>query len=96
MELRTSHHRPFAVPAQKVRPSDYLFRAVAMDLKHFGEERRRPILDVIKENYGDGEQGEITRVVMSRLVTKAAAIPADTTTSGWADKLVADRDWRFY
>lgn len=82
------HARPFAAPAQKVRPMDYIFKALAVDLKHFGEERRRPILEVLKENYGDGDVGETTRTVMARMITRAAAIPADTTTSGWADTLV--------
>jgi len=85
--LRTNN-RPFAAPGQKIRPADYIFRAIAMDLRHFGEERRRPILDIIKEEYGDGEHGELTRVIASRFITKAAAIPADTTTSGWASNFV--------
>lgn len=80
--------RPFAAPAEKIRPSDYIFKAIAVDLKHFGEGRKRPILDVLKENYGDGDHGAMVRTIMAQMVTKAAAIPADTTTSGWADKLV--------
>ena len=79
------NHRPFAAPAEKIRPSDYIFKAIAVDLKSFGEKRSRPILDVLKETYGEND---VIRTVMARLVTKAAAIPADTTTSGWADTLV--------
>jgi HK97 family phage major capsid protein/HK97 family phage prohead protease len=77
--------KPFAAPAEKVRPSDYIFKAIAVDLKHFGEGRKRPILEVLKENYGENE---MVRTVMAQFVTKAAAIPADTTTSGWASNLV--------
>lgn len=87
MFLRTNN-RPFAVAAKKVTPVDYLFKALAVDLKSFGEGRKRPILDVLKDEYGDGEMGSTVRTIMARMVTKAASIPADTTTSGWADTLV--------
>lgn len=80
--------RLFAVPSKKITALDLLFKAIATDIKHYGEGRKRGILDVLKENYGDNEMGESIRTVMSRLVTRAAAIPADTTTSGWADTLV--------
>lgn len=88
MLLHTNNHRPFAVAAKKIQPADYLFKALAVDIKHFGEQRKRPILEVLKEEYGDGEVGSNVRTIMSRMVTKAASIPADTTTSGWADTLV--------
>ena len=39
----------------------------------------------MKSAYGEDDR---VRTVMSRFITKAAAIPADTTTSGWADTLV--------
>lgn len=80
--------RMFATPSKKVAPLDLLFKAIATDIKHFGEGRKRPILDVLKENYGDNDLGESVRTIMAQMVTKAAAIPADTTTSGWADTLV--------
>lgn len=53
--------------------------------QHFSLEGKVSFLDVLKESYG---QDEVTRTVMARFITKAAAIPADTTTSGWADTLV--------
>lgn len=80
--------RLFAVPTQKVTALDCLFKAIAVDIKHFGEGRKRGILEVLKENYGDNDMGETVRVIMSRMVTKAAVVPADTVTSGWADSLV--------
>ncbi len=79
--------RTFAIPGQKVRPSDYIFKAVAASIKHFADPKR-PVLDVLKEHYGDGETGETVRRIMAEMITKAAAIPADTTTSGWATNLV--------
>ena len=39
---------------------------------------------MLKQEYGDDEP---TRAVLN-VITKAAAIPADTTTSGWASQLV--------
>jgi HK97 family phage major capsid protein len=83
--------RLYAVPSQtqRTQPVDYLFSALAVLIRqHVIEEGKRSFFDVIKETYGDGEHGEKTRVVMSRLVTKAASIPADMTTSGWADTLI--------
>ena len=85
-----SRDRLFAAPGQKSRPCDFLFQALAVEIKHLAEERKRGILDVLKQEYGDGLQGEKIRTVMARMVTKAATIPADTTTSGWADTFV----WR--
>jgi len=79
--------RTFAVPAAKIRPADYIFKAVATSIKHYGDQKR-PVLDVLKDCYGDGEVGETVRKVMSLMITKAAAIPADTTTSHWATDLV--------
>jgi HK97 family phage major capsid protein len=80
--------RLFAVPAQKITPFDCLIKGITVDLKHFAEGRKRGMLDVLKETYGDNELGETVRTIMGRMVTKAAVIPADTTTSGWADSLV--------
>lgn len=79
--------RLFAVPAQKVRPSDYIFKAVTAAIKHFADPRVT-MLDVVRECYGESEHGEMVRRVASLMITKAAAIPADTTTSGWASNLV--------
>jgi HK97 family phage major capsid protein/HK97 family phage prohead protease len=70
-------------------PADILFRAVAMDIRHFGEDRKRPIADVVKGEFGDGDMSVMVRTAMSRFgIAKAVSIPADTTTSGWADTLV--------
>ena len=44
--------------------------------QHFSLEGKVSFLDVLKESYG---QDEVTRTVMARFITKAAAIPADTT-----------------
>lgn len=84
----TTYPRLFAAPKEKVAPKDLIFKALAVDIKHFGEGRKRGILEVLKENYGENEMGESVRTVMAKMVTKAATIPADTTTSGWADTLV--------
>lgn len=83
----SSRGRLFAVPTQKIRPSDYIFKAVTAAIKHFADPRV-PMIDVLRELYGDGEHGETVRRVASLMITKAASIPADTTTSGWAANLV--------
>jgi hypothetical protein len=77
-----------SVSAPHNRPSDALFRALAVCIKHeYGADAgKRPILEEIRAAYGEDDN---TRLVMARLLTKAAVIPADTTTSGWADSLVS-------
>lgn len=88
MFLRSS--RNFASPAgPKPKPFDHIIRALTVAIKQEGDQnKKRGYLDILKETYGDGDQGEMTRTIASRMITKAAAIPADTTTSGWADTLV--------
>lgn len=74
--------RPFAVPAQKVPPQDYVWRTLVCQVK--AHVQKKPIMQVLKETYGDDEP---TRAVMGT-ITRAAALPADTLTSGWASNLV--------
>jgi HK97 family phage major capsid protein/HK97 family phage prohead protease len=74
--------RPFAVPAHKVQPQDYVWRSLVCQLK--AHVQKKSFAEVLKETYGDDEP---TRIVAS-VVTKAAALPADTVTSGWASQLV--------
>jgi HK97 family phage major capsid protein/HK97 family phage prohead protease len=82
--------RPFAVPAgPKPKGFDHLIRALTVAVKMQGDQNKnRSFNEVLHESYGDGEFGEMTRICASRMITKAASIPADTTTSGWADTLV--------
>jgi len=89
---RTFPPLAWAAPAPRSRPSDFLFRAVAVAVKDYAEGHSLPILDVLKSAYGEDDR---VRTVMSRFITKAAAIPADTTTSGWADTLVQSH-WRLH
>lgn len=78
----TEPRRPFAVPAQKIAPSDYVLRAATIKLlAHLHKESP----EVIRQRaYGDDEA---TKVVFDHM-TKAATAPAMTTTSGWASQLV--------
>jgi len=84
-ETRAGLERPYAVPAAPpIPPRDHMIRALVCKVKsHF---TKQSPYEVMREEYGDDEP---TRAVMNRLVTRAATIPADTVTSGWADKLVA-------
>lgn len=75
-----------SVSAPHKRPSDAFFRALAVCAKYSFGGGKRSVLEELKASYGEDDN---TRLVMSKLVTKAAVIPADTTTSGWADVLVS-------
>jgi HK97 family phage major capsid protein len=93
--------RPAQSAAPLARPSDALFRGLACLVKHRAEDGKRPVLDILRTSYGYddmtrgfmlgigyqvfGTDGD--RQVQSYL-GKAASIPADLTTSGWADSLV--------
>jgi len=79
----------YAVPAQTIAPQDYVWRSLVCAVKsHFTKQNP---FDIMKAEYGDDEP---TRAVLA-YVTKAASVPADTVTVGWADKLVATsiQDW---
>lgn len=90
--LTIRNARPFAVPAKKLAPVDYLFRALTVQIKHHAEKGRRTMLDVLKETYGEDEA---TRVLMN-VVTKVAAAPALTTSVGWAAELVTTAIGEFF
>jgi hypothetical protein len=79
---RGGHSPIYAVPAQKIDPQDYIWRSLTCKLKaHF---TKQSPYEVLKEEYGDDEP---TKAVMN-VITKAATVPADTVTSGWASQLV--------
>ena len=72
----------YAVPKQKIAPQDYVWRSLVCKLKaHF---TKQSPYQVLKDEYGDDEP---TRAVMN-VITRAATVPADTVTSGWASQLV--------
>jgi HK97 family phage prohead protease len=77
--------RPFAVAKKEVKPVDYLFRAAAVMTKHGAYQHgTRPLTDTIREGYGEDA---VLKAYLD-VVTRAATIPADTTTVGWAKELV--------
>lgn len=81
---------PYAVAAQKTAPEQYVWRALTCALKsHF---TKQSPLDILKEEYGGDEP---TRAVLN-VITKAAAVPADTVTSGWASQLVETSIGEFF
>jgi HK97 family phage major capsid protein/HK97 family phage prohead protease len=75
--------KPFAVPAKKVEPVDYVFRSLAVAVRAHGD--KKPLLETMKSMYGEDVA---TKSVMD-VVLRASSAPATTTTSGWADSLVA-------
>src|SRR5262245_26564498 len=73
----------YAVPDKKIAPQDYVWHALVCKLKaHF---TKQTPYEIMKEEYGDDEP---TRAVLN-VITRAATVPADTVTSGWASQLVA-------
>jgi HK97 family phage prohead protease len=77
--------RPFAAPKKELKPLDYLFRAAAVMTKHGSYQGgSRPLTDTIREGYGE----DVVLKAYLDVVTRAASIPADTTTVGWAKELV--------
>jgi HK97 family phage major capsid protein/HK97 family phage prohead protease len=80
----------YAVPAQKIAPQDYVWHALVCKVKaHF---TKQSPYEVLKEEYGDDEP---TRAVLN-VITRAATVPADTVTSGWASQLVATSIGEFF
>src|SRR5204863_10199167 len=74
------HH--YAVPAQKIKPVDYFFRTHTVAVLNHA--RKEPLHQTLKTFYGDDPA---TKAVMN-LILRAATVPADTVTSGWAAQLV--------
>ncbi len=72
----------YAVPAHKIPPQDHVWRSLVCAVRaHFN--KQSPI-EVLKQEYGDDDH---TRAVFN-VITRAATVPADTVTSGWASQLV--------
>src|SRR5215475_10972102 len=82
--IRSGFDPIYAVPTQQpVKPQDYVWNALVCRVKsHFTKVSPYAIL---REEFSDNEP---TRAVMNAIF-KAATVPADTVTSGWASQLVA-------
>jgi len=79
----------YAVAEAPVAKQDYVWHGLVCAVKaHF---TKQSPLDILKSEYGDDEPH---RAVLN-FITRAAVVPADTVTVGWADKLVATsiQDW---
>jgi HK97 family phage prohead protease/HK97 family phage major capsid protein len=81
-EQRDLARRPYAVPAQKIKPVDYFFRSLTVAV--LNHTRKEPLHQTLKTFYGDDPA---TKAVMN-VILRAATVPADTVTSGWASQLV--------
>jgi HK97 family phage prohead protease/HK97 family phage major capsid protein len=79
---KTDERKPFAVPAKKVEPLDYIFRALAVKVISHVEKRNE--IDVLKQHYGE----DVTTKGVFDTVIKAAVAPADSATPAWAGALV--------
>ena len=83
-EAEKGLRKPFAVPAPKVEPVDYIFRALTVKVCNHctpGES----YTDTLKRLYGEDVT---TKAVSDIVVQKAAVAPADTATTAWAGALV--------
>ena len=79
-----SLRKPFALPAPKVEPVDYVFRAMTVKVVNHctpGESYE----GTLKRLYGEDVT---TKAVSDIIVQKAAVAPADTATTAWAGALV--------
>lgn len=74
---------PFAVPKRDLKPRDIMWRAItAATLAHI---RKQPLMAVAEDLYGSDDSP--TKAV-AQWLCRAATVPANTTTSGWAAELV--------
>ncbi len=87
-KLIVSTQRPFAMPSKKIKPVDHIWRSLTVALKHHAAKGQETLVEVLERTYGNQIEGEKTRAVMGAMVSKAAVVPATTTTAGWAADLV--------
>ena len=74
----------------QIPKGDYVLRSLVCKLKaHF---TKQSPYDVMKQEYGDDEP---TRALLN-VITRAATVPADTVTSGWASQLVETSITEFF
>jgi HK97 family phage prohead protease len=76
--------RPFAIPAKKIEPVEYIWRTLAVTLKQHTEGHKRPIMDVLKDTYGEDE---VTRQMVG-IMTRAPSSPATIPQPSWAAEIV--------
>jgi HK97 family phage prohead protease len=74
----------YAMPAKKVDPQQWVWNSLVCAVKGFYTQQSP--YQILKDEFGNDEP---TRAVMNALITRAATVPADTVTSGWASQLVA-------
>lgn len=85
--------RPFALPAREMKPLDYFYRSVAALVKHHGFRQQRTLDETLQADGLGGDQ--VTRALL-QIYTRAASVPADTVTSGWASQLVQTINGDFF
>ena len=78
-------NRPFAVPGKKIKNEDYVWRSLAVLVKHHAQKGQKPMQEILRETYGEDEA---TRAVMN-VITRASTVPAQTTLTTWAAELIA-------
>jgi HK97 family phage prohead protease len=84
--------RPFAMARKQIRPVEYLYKALTVQLKHFDQRGRRSIYDVMQETYGEDPMVK----TMVDWTTRTTSVPATTTVTGWAAELVTTSYGEFF
>jgi HK97 family phage prohead protease/HK97 family phage major capsid protein len=88
--LPVRHETPFAMPKQKIRPSDYIWKALTAQIRR----RYDPAYDglsptqSVQKCYGGQERMHDSIVALSGMLTRGASTVGTTTTATWAAELV--------
>ena len=78
--------RTYAEVKAPYKPGDHMFKALVCLVKMQGDRyRKSSALDVLRDTVGENDK---VRAVFDHVIGKAAAVPALTTTVGWAAELV--------
>src|SRR5262245_54303098 len=82
---------PFAQPAHKLNPDDYLIRYFVGLIDQYNAKQRGEFIShaaALAARYGDTYAGDEKTKVVGEWLTRAASAVATTFTSGWASQLV--------
>ncbi len=76
--------RLFPTIATKIKPEDYMWRALTIAVKHHCSGKQQTMVDVLKATYGEDER----TYHMMNVLNRTNSTVATTTGSKWADSLV--------
>ena len=86
--MEVSGRMPFASVKQKVSPSDYIWKALTVQVKAFTNPRMS-INEIVQKTYaGQDRLHDNILAMYNGLITRGAATVGTTTTATWAAELV--------